>query len=118
MTSVFDQKAYITMYVVYVRSTYNTSKTRTVCYGSRVPARRKGGTSGMLRSDSAGIRPEQKSGPGIRPSTNRNENQNVPPSHRPSLSSGVPREKNQLHEHVLECNYHCDNELNRPAPSR
>jgi hypothetical protein len=51
-------------------------------YGSRVPARRKGGTSGMLRPDSAGIRPQQESGPGIRPPTNRNENRNVPPSYR------------------------------------
>ena len=30
-------------------------------YGSRVPARRKGGTSGMLRPDYAAIRPEQES---------------------------------------------------------
>jgi hypothetical protein len=49
--------------------------------GSRVPAHRKGGTSGMLRPDSAGIRPEQESGPGFRPPTNRNENRNVPPSY-------------------------------------
>ena len=37
-----------------------------VRYGSRVPARRKGGTSGMLRRNSAGFRPEQESGPGFR----------------------------------------------------
>ena len=37
-----------------------------VCYGSRVPARRKGGTSGMLRLDSAGIWPEQESCPEFR----------------------------------------------------
>jgi len=30
--------------------------------------------------------------------------------------SGTPRKKNQPHEHVLECNYLCDNELNRLAP--
>ena len=41
-----------------------------VRYGSRVPARRKGGTSGMLRPDSAGIRPEQESCPGFRPPKN------------------------------------------------
>ena len=50
-----------------------------VRYGSRVPARRKGGTSGMLRPDSAGIRPELESCPGFRPPKNRNENRNVPP---------------------------------------
>ena len=54
-----------------------------VRYGSRVPARRKGGTSGMLRPDSAGIRPEQESGPEFGPATNRNENTNVPPRSSP-----------------------------------
>ena len=38
-----------------------------VRYGSRVPARRKGGTSGMLRPDSTGIQLEQESCPGFCP---------------------------------------------------
>jgi len=50
-----------------------------VRYGSRVPARRKGGTSGMLQPNSAGILPEQESCPGFRPPKKRNENRNVPP---------------------------------------
>jgi hypothetical protein len=37
-----------------------------VRYRSRVPARRKGRTSGILRPDSAGIRLEQESCPGLR----------------------------------------------------
>jgi len=41
-----------------------------VCFGRRVSALRKGGTSGMLRPDSAGIRPEQESCPGFRPKKN------------------------------------------------
>ena len=47
--------------------------------GSRVPARRKGRTSGMLRPDSAGIRPEQESCPGFCHPKNGNENRNVQP---------------------------------------
>ena len=50
-----------------------------VRYGSRVPARRKGGTSGMLRPDSAGIQPEQESCPGFWHPKNRNESRNVQP---------------------------------------
>jgi hypothetical protein len=48
--------------------------------GSRVPAFRKGGTSGMFLPDSAGIRPEQESCPGFQHPENRNENRNVQPS--------------------------------------
>ena len=51
-----------------------------VPYGIRVPAHRKVGTSGMLRPDSAGIRPEQESCPGFRHPKNRNESRNVQPS--------------------------------------
>ena len=48
-------------------------------YGSRVSARRKGGTSGMLRPDSAGIRPEQESCPGFRHPRKRNKSRIVQP---------------------------------------
>ena len=50
--------------------------------GRRVPARRKGGTSGMFRPDSAGIRPEQESCPGFRHPKNRNESRNVQASRK------------------------------------
>jgi hypothetical protein len=51
-----------------------------VRYGSRVPACRKGGTSGMLRPDSAGIQLEQESCPGFWPPQKWIKNRNVPPS--------------------------------------
>ena len=50
-----------------------------VRHGSRVLAHRKGRTSGMLRPDSAGIRPEQESCPGFCHPKNGNENRNVQP---------------------------------------
>ena len=47
--------------------------------GSRVPACRKGGTSGMFRPESVVIRPEQECCPGFRHPKNRNKSRNVQP---------------------------------------
>ena len=97
-----DSWKLLRMYISGFRSN-NRPERFPVQNGRRVLARRKGGTSGMFRPDSAGIRPEQESCTGFRHPKNRNESRNVQPRTPPQPPTKENSDRRYLNHSMARC---------------